>query len=443
MKIKTNVKAGGCQNHNQIVDRGLKVKSNIRVYKGKIIAGCIVLLLFWVLIDATTALPLETNIALPQETYDIRLHVIPLADDDGSRANTVTPKQICENINNANPVFASAGIQFVFDEATDWAPMMKNTQLNNLSRSGNEWWKEHNKIANEHLGKLVIFLGRPGSNAFGYPPDVGLPVPSSQNLPGKNINYVSYYNEAGKVAPNMNISTFPHEVGHYLGLFHTHPSWGNVSVDQAKDLVKANGAGGLDGDLLQDTPPDPGTASVDAVNGPPPSRCANSGPVTIEGIKFQPDRNNIMSYFGCAPYELSAQQVERIQYTLRHPSRNHLISGPLWSSDWVKGDRNFCKSPGETLYVGDFNGDGRADLLCNSTNGTIQIDLANTKGEFWSSEWTYPGRNFCHAFGEQWYTHDSARHSRNDLLCSSANGAMHIDLNKTRKNLRGACITSR
>jgi hypothetical protein len=30
MKVKTNVKAGGWQNHNQMAARGLKVKTNIK-----------------------------------------------------------------------------------------------------------------------------------------------------------------------------------------------------------------------------------------------------------------------------------------------------------------------------------------------------------------------------------------------------------------------------
>jgi hypothetical protein len=30
MKIKTNVKEGGCMNHNQTISRGLKVKSSVK-----------------------------------------------------------------------------------------------------------------------------------------------------------------------------------------------------------------------------------------------------------------------------------------------------------------------------------------------------------------------------------------------------------------------------
>ncbi len=61
-----------------------------------------------------------------------------------------------------------------------------------------------------------------------------------------------------------------HEVGHYLGLFHTHPGWGTgdlypssantaVKAEQALvDFAHAHGGapGAFNGDLLSDTNPD-------------------------------------------------------------------------------------------------------------------------------------------------------------------------------------------
>jgi hypothetical protein len=275
----------------------------------------------------------------PQVEYVIRLHVIPLSDDDGKRGNTVTPDQIHENIKNANEVFAQAGIQFVFDEKTDWTPM-KDTELNSMHNSGANWWVRPNKVANQYLGKLVIFLrwggtgSEPKGNAFAYPPRTGAKEFSFAKLPTDNVNFVAFYNQTKNVAPNANISTFPHELGHYLGLYHTFPGWGNPSVEQVKEFVEKNGAAGLDGDGLADTPPDAGTlyytseVSNDKCNGPES--------YTVGGKKIAPNRNNLMSYFGCKPYELSSLQIKMIKQTLRHPTRSHLIGDARYAAIWEK-----------------------------------------------------------------------------------------------------------
>jgi len=105
-------------------------------------------------------------------------------------------------------------------------------------------------------------------------------------------------------------------------------------------------------------------------------------------------------------------------------------NGEFWSSEWSLSGRNFCRSAGEHLYVGDFNGDGRDDLLCNQDDGDMFVDLANTNGEFWSSEWSY-ARNFCNGTGKKLYVGDFNGDGRDDLLCNQTNGAMAIDLANT------------
>jgi FG-GAP-like repeat len=360
----------------------------------------------------------------------IRLHVIAASTDDGTTiANTVTPSQICTSIANANPVYAAAGIRFVFDQSTDWEPV-NNSALEDLSRPAN-WWVTHNAEADKHKGKLVIFLGSPGSAAYAYPPDsAGVLAPRpGQPLPTTNVKYVSYYNNASIVALKANISAFPHEIGHYLGLFHTFPSWNSVTDIQAALLVaEAPGPSGVEGDLLSDTPPDPGTQVVDDQYGGKANRCTTSGPVAVAGYTLNPDRHNIMSYFGCAPYEFSPQQIDMIKATLATSDRNDLISGHFFGDDFSLPNRDFCNGSGDTLLTGDFNGDHHADLLCNAANGTMSIDFANTKGEFWSTEWSQANRNFCMQSGDRLLVGDFDGDGQDDLLCNAANGAIFVDL---------------
>lgn len=379
---------------------------------------------------------------------DIRLHVVALSDDDGvTRGNTVKGKQFCANVDNANSVFAAAGIRFVFNEATDW-DNLNSTALNGLSRSGPNWWILPNSVADTHRGKLVIFLGVPSDqNAYGYPSDTAgtLAVRPGQPLPTNDVKYLAYYNKKENVATGImasqgpNVSTFPHELGHYLGLFHTHPSWGSLTPAQAASVVLGSGASGVDGDLLSDTPADPGTATVDAVYGTS-TRCQApgvTGPVTVSGVSLNPDRNNIMSYYGCqtgttgSPYHISTQQIAMINASLATPDRNDLISGALFGDDFFLSSRLFCAGAGDKLLTGDFNGDGRGDLLCNYANGVMSVDLSNTNGEFWSSEWTLTTRNFCLASGDKLYVGDFNGDGRDDLLCNGANGTMSVDLSNT------------
>ncbi|MBI1742942.1 hypothetical protein HYR54_07725 [Candidatus Acetothermia bacterium] len=282
----------------------------------------------------------------PQPLYTLRIQAIPLSDSDGGRAYSVTIQQVKTLINQANLAYAQAGIQFQFDEATDWEPM-KDTQLNSLVNGGSNWWTKANETASHYPGKIVIFFrwgigsnpngtpnsNIPSSNAFAYPPDTGVPVPPDAPLPPSNINFVGFYNRSDYVSGN--IATFVHEIGHYLGLYHTFPGWSDnltntPALAAAKLAAAGNSANALDGDLLSDTPPEAGTTYyVNQVNSNP---CAGPGSYVINGITFTPDRQNVMSYFGgCQPpYNLSPQQIQRIRATLQHQSRLMLIQVPCF-----------------------------------------------------------------------------------------------------------------
>ncbi|WP_437621558.1 FG-GAP-like repeat-containing protein [Sorangium sp. So ce1151] len=103
-------------------------------------------------------------------------------------------------------------------------------------------------------------------------------------------------------------------------------------------------------------------------------------------------------------------------------------SGHFQGSDWVYTDRNFCVTAGEKLYVGDFDGDDHDDLLCNQSDGDMIIDLANSSGQFQGSDWIKSDRNFCVTAGEKLYVGDFDGDDHDDLLCNQSDGDMIIDL---------------
>ena len=53
-----------------------------------------------------------------------------------------------------------------------------------------------------------------------------------------------------------------------------------------------------------------------------------------------------------------------------------------------EADMGWCSYDGQGLLIGDFNGDGRDDLLCHdSNNGHKWVALANTDGSFSGTSW--------------------------------------------------------
>ena len=264
------------------------------------------------------------------QMWTIRVHAIPLSDNDGGRATTITREDFSAALERVNTIFAPADLRFAFDPDRDWQPR-RSTALNSLHNGGSKWWEGGNAVAAQHKGKVVIFLrfgrktdeGTPANNWFAYPPNTGQLVPVLAKLPTSNVDFVAITNQASKFGSSAG-ATLAHEIGHYLGLFHTHPAWGRIATADVIALVKDKGIAALDGDLLSDTPPDPETTyykekvSTDLCGGP--------AKFEIEGHTVAPDRTNLMSYFRCAPVSLSKQQIAVMRKTLDHPLREHLVA---------------------------------------------------------------------------------------------------------------------
>lgn len=296
---------------------------------------------------------------------NLRLHIIPLTDAEldangnPNRPYAITPQEFADLVMRVNWSFEGTGIGLVFNPDTDWQPMA-DTQLNTDAAGSRE---RGNQIAASIPGKIVCFLrwgseDTPTGTGNAYPPPGAGPKPRS--VDDVVQNYVALPN---RIAPNFGLlnqgngSFVAHELGHYLGLYHTFPGWtdrggpifGRIPgkdvpsaavADQAViDYMSENGGAvdALDGDLLSDTPPDPSPVLYAAhgqnicvtrtirVNGTMSGRSVS--------FTFTPDPNNVMGYFtACGPGSVppparfSAQQRERmVQTLLQHPARRHLV----------------------------------------------------------------------------------------------------------------------
>ena len=259
----------------------------------------------------------------------VRIHAIPLSDNNGGRKCTVTPKAFAAAIDTVNTIFEPTGLRFAFDPEKDWHPK-RDTSLNSLHNGGSKWWTKGNAVAAKIRGEFTVFLrwgkdtGTSANNWFAYPPDTGQKKPAHAKLPHKNIDFVAVTNQASKFGSKAGI-VLAHEFGHFFGLFHTHPTWGAPAPDLVVALVKKHGTQGLNGDLLGDTRPDPGTKYYkEKVNN---NLCSGPASFKIEGRTFRPDRSNVMSYYSSCqpPATMTPQQVKVIHTTMNHKSRHHLI----------------------------------------------------------------------------------------------------------------------
>jgi hypothetical protein len=282
----------------------------------------------------------------------LRIHAIPLADDDGSRKYTFTIENLAKGIARANEALKSAAIELVFDPEHDWQPR-NDTALNNLNNGGSNWWVKGNEAAARIPGKIVIFF-RHGEGAtpvgwgHAYPPDTGQTVPPSVDLLTEDVKYVALPNSRDwDTADNGNF--IAHEVGHYLGLFHTHPGWGTSTIysgsvdtaakaEQAVIQYAAANGGTLEafnGDGLSDTAPDCCRNLYDlrmlSHNSSGPASVTVSGTVAGKDYTFTltPPRDNLMSYFFWGePQKVTPAQAEVIHSTLKHDRRRILVEPP-------------------------------------------------------------------------------------------------------------------
>ncbi|WP_431970102.1 hypothetical protein [Nocardia sp. bgisy134] len=165
--------------------------------------------------------------------HELRLHIIPLTNEeldtngDPVKPYDVTPMEFAQLIDRVNLIFADTGIRFLFYPAHDWAPMA-NTEINT---DGPRQRELANRIAARLPGKIVCFLrwgpgrDRTGNGNTFPPPGAGPKPPSVGDVVQ---NYVALPN---RIAADFGLliqgdgGFVAHELGHYLGLYHTFPGW--------------------------------------------------------------------------------------------------------------------------------------------------------------------------------------------------------------------------
>ncbi|XP_032241050.2 uncharacterized protein LOC5515387 [Nematostella vectensis] len=110
----------------------------------------------------------------------------------------------------------------------------------------------------------------------------------------------------------------------------------------------------------------------------------------------------------------------------------HDHSGSIWVSladgnghftktSWHNKNFKWCGHPGSKLYTGDFNGDGRSDILCHDHVGSVWTSLATSGGSFTGSSWNR-AKWFCGHQGSELHIGDFNGDGRSDILCHDHSG---------------------
>lgn len=113
--------------------------------------------------------------------------------------------------------------------------------------------------------------------------------------------------------------------------------------------------------------------------------------------------------------------------------------------DWNSGSNVWCKKATRSIIVGDFDLDGRDDMVCHDlSDGHRWIDYANIEGHFDGSEWNSVngGRPFCWGDNRTVYAADVDGDSRDDLICHNRRiGSIAVDFASSSDRKEGSQLT--
>ncbi|PIK61579.1 hypothetical protein BSL78_01504 [Apostichopus japonicus] len=87
---------------------------------------------------------------------------------------------------------------------------------------------------------------------------------------------------------------------------------------------------------------------------------------------------------------------------------------------WEEGI-GWCLHSGSSLHIGDFNGDGKDDMLCHDTNGYKWVALANCQNNFSDRTTWQAGLGWCYHGGAVFFLGDYDGDSKTDMLCHDSN----------------------
>lgn len=265
----------------------------------------------------------------------IKVHIV--TKDEGS--SNVTEQSVSREIMKLNDLFADAGFEFYMHNEVNYIES---------DRYYTYQMKDEGKLAGSNDLSNVINVYFVSSISDNH----GNTVCGYTQLPGNSTPKNRIFIGSGC----LNGATLAHEMGHYLGLLHTH---GHQTDDELVDGSNCD----IAGDLLCDTPADPKLTGN--VNGD----CSYTGTeLDNNGLTYNPDTDNIMSYTpSYCRSRYSDKQIDKMIFTYLN-TRNYLDL----TDDYVE-----VGSFGKNAAIPQNNEEARVNisLFPNPTRGQINVQF--------------------------------------------------------------------
>lgn len=252
----------------------------------------------------------------------VPVHIHLMRESDGN--STLTLQQIQTELDSVNFYYQNAGLIFI--ECLE-AEMIDDDNSYNFESSIHQ-----SDMLNNHFTQNVLNLYFANTVSLSSSPVCGY----SWFPGGPDAAFIS-----GVCATNG--STLAHEIGHYMGLMHTHGGSSGELVDGSNCSQQ--------GDLICDTPADPG------LSGLVDNACMYTGTaLDANNQPYQPDVTNIMSY---------SRKVCRTSFTTMQYA---VINATYWS------DRSYLQCGPTSLAEPVFT---EARVFPNPASDELRVLFAN------------------------------------------------------------------
>ncbi len=314
--------------------------------------------------------------------FKIYVHVINKTDTTGG----VTTLQVQEAIQFLNQEFSSADISFNWDGSTN---EINDTDL---------FFNPDNILDHSsHTDGIDIYFGPTRIR-----PSDPFMSPGGGFTDGSGVSSALYIfggtSDGG--LPLIETSIFPHEMGHVLGLYHTHETTEEIAAPagKCKEYVNNSRLGPLDfsipngvqcGDFVMDTPADPDLRDLEIYNTCSWTPSTATNPLNITdfwGDIYNPDETNIMSY---APVMCTDQgnlggftngQISRMKFAIENLTHLQNALCGATGCNWLK---NIGSSSGtlETEGIRTLTTDSNGNVyVVGNSSGNIEFEGINFTG---------------------------------------------------------------